>query len=92
MNFAIPPKNVNYANYLLPFELLFRGNELCEFPNYDKEFARSRLRDCAFTSFTDSSKINGNNLSKEEHLASKYLIKNRYLVIQKAVKVTLWLF
>ena len=57
---------------------------MCEFPNYDKEFTRSRLRDCAFTSFTDSSNINEKNLSKEEHLALKDLIKNRYLVIQKA--------
>ena len=59
---------------------------MCEFPNYDKEFTRSRLRDCAFTSFTDSSNINENNLSKEEHLALKDLIKNRDLVIQKADK------
>ena len=38
---------------------------------------RSRLRDCAFTSFRDSGKINEDNLSKEEHLALKDLIKNR---------------
>ena len=47
---------------------------------------RSRLRDCTFTYFRDSSKINENNLSKEEHLALKDLIKNRDLVIQKADK------
>ena len=50
------------------------------------EFMRSRLRDCAFTYFRDSSKIHENNLSKEEHLALKDLIKNRDLVIQKADK------
>ena len=92
LNFAIPPKNVNYADYLLPFELLFRDNELCEFPSYDKEFICSKLRDCAFTSFTDSCKVNENKLSKEQHLALKDLIKNRYLVIQKLMKVKLWLF
>ena len=86
LNSAIPPKNVNYADYLLPFELLFRDIDLCEVPNYDKEFIRSRLRDCAFTYYRDSSKINKNNLSKEEHLALKDLIKNRDLVIQKADK------
>ena len=57
-----------------------------EVPSYDKEFIRSRLRDCAFTSFRGSSKINENNLSKEEHLALKDLIKNRHLVIQKVNK------
>ena len=81
LNFVIPSKNVNYADYLLPFELLFRNIDLCEIPSYDKEFIRSRLNDCAITSFRDSGKINENNLSKKEHLALKYLIKNRDLII-----------
>ena len=71
LNFAIPPRNVNYADYLLPFELLFRHIDLCEIPSYDKEFICSRLTDCAFASFRDSSKINENNLSKEEHFGFK---------------------
>ena len=86
LNFAIPPKNVNYANYLLPSELLFRDIDLCEIPSYDKEFIRSRLRNCVITSFKDSGKINENNLSKKEHLALKNLIKNRDLIIQKVDK------
>ena len=84
LNFAILTKNVNYADYLLAFELLFRDIEFCEIPSYDKEFLRSRLRDCAFTSLGESSKINENNLSKEEHLALEYPIKNRNLVTQNA--------
>ena len=40
LNFAIPPKNVNYANYLLPVELLFRNIDLCEISSYDKKFIR----------------------------------------------------
>ena len=68
LNFAIPLKIVNYADYLQPFELLFRDIDLCEVPDYDKEFIHSRLRDCVFTSFRDSSKINENNLSREEYL------------------------
>ena len=59
---------------------------MCDVPSYDKEFIRSRLRDCVFTYFRDSSKIYENNLSKEEHLALKDLIKNRDLFIQKADK------
>ena len=86
LNFAIPPKNIDYANYLLPFELLVRDIDFCEIPSFDKEFIRSRLRDCAITSFRDSGKINENNLSKKEHLALKSLIKNRDLIIQKADK------
>ena len=36
LNFAIPPKNLNYADYLLPFELLFKEIDLCKAANYDK--------------------------------------------------------
>ena len=74
----------NYVDYLLPFQLLFRDIDLCEIPSYHKEFISNRLRDCAFTSFRDSSKINENNLSKKKHLALKDIIKNRDFVIQKA--------
>ena len=42
LNFAISPKNISYAEYLLPFELLFRDIDLCEIPSYKKEFIRSR--------------------------------------------------
>ena len=74
------------SNYLIHFQLLSRDIDLCEVPSYDKEFIRSRLRDFAFTSFRDLSKINENNLSKEELLALKELIKNKDLVIQKVDK------
>ena len=57
LNFAIPPRNVTHADYLLPSELLFRDIDFCEIPSYDKEFIRTGLRDYAFTSFRDSSKI-----------------------------------
>ena len=53
LKFAIPPKNVSYAGYLLHFELLFRDTDLCEIPSYDKRFILTRLRDSAFTSLTD---------------------------------------
>ena len=33
LNFAILPKNINYADYLLPLKLLFRDNDLCEIPS-----------------------------------------------------------
>ena len=33
LNFAILPKNINYADYLLPLKLLFRDNDLCEVPS-----------------------------------------------------------
>ena len=86
LNFAILPKNLNYADYLLPFELLFRDIDLLDIPRTDRDFIQGRLRDCAFTSYRDVGKNIDTNLSKEEHFALKNLVKNKDLVIQKADK------
>ena len=37
-NFAISPKNMNYAGYMLPFELLFRDIDLLGIPRTDRDF------------------------------------------------------
>ena len=37
LNFAISPKNLNYADYMLPFELLFRDIYLLDIPRTDRE-------------------------------------------------------
>ena len=86
LNFAIPPKNLNYADYMLPFELLFRDIDLLDIPRTDRDFIQGRLRDCAFTSYRDVDKNIDRNLSKEEHFALNTLVKNKDLIIQKADK------
>ena len=37
LNFAISPKNLNYADYMLPFELLFRDIDLLDIPRTDRK-------------------------------------------------------
>ena len=37
LNIAISPKNLNYADYVLPFELLFRDIDLLDIPRTDRE-------------------------------------------------------
>ena len=79
LNVAISPKNLNYANYMLSFELLFRDIDLLDI--------QGRLRDFAFTSYRDAGKNAGKSLSKDEQFVLSTLIKNKDLVIQKAYKV-----
>ena len=86
MNFAIPPKNLNHADYLLPFELLFRDIDLLDISRTDRDFIQGRLRDCEFTSYRDVGKNIDRNLYKEEHFALKNLVKNKDLIIQEAEK------
>ena len=81
LNFAIPPKNLNYTYYLLPFELLYRDIDALGIPDNDKHFIQSRLRDCALMSYRDVHKINDSNLPKEEHASLNHLINNKNLAI-----------
>ena len=86
LNFAIPPKNINYADYMLPFELLYRDVDFLEVANLDKEFIKSRLRDSAFSSYKDTGKTFEKNLPKAEFDALKILLKNKDIIVQKADK------
>ena len=36
LDFALLPKNLNYADYILPFELSFRDTDLYDIPSYNK--------------------------------------------------------
>ena len=38
LNFAIPHNNINYADFMLPFALLYRDADSLEVSNLDKEF------------------------------------------------------
>ena len=43
LNFTVPPKRINYADYLLPFELLYRDMNLLTVSNFDKDCIKVRL-------------------------------------------------
>ena len=86
LNFTIPPKIINYADFMLPFELLYRDVDSLEVSNLDKEFIKSRLRDSAFASYKDTGKTLEKNLPKEEFDALKILLKNKGIIVQKADK------
>ena len=86
LNFAILPKSIKYSDYLLRFELLFRDVNSLNFSSFNKECVKSRLQDCAYSSFKQVLKIFDKNLPDEEIKALKNLIENKDLVIQKPDK------
>ena len=76
LNFSIPPKNLNYADYCVNFEMLFRNVRLDSNLKTDTlEFVRTRIKDVALSSFREftTAKIKDSNLSSEEHLCLKKL-------------------
>ena len=89
LNFAIPlpPENINYSYYLLPFELLlFRDVNCFTFSSLDKECIKSRLQDYAHLPLKQVSKSSDENLLDDELKLLKNLFKNTDLVIQKTDK------
>ena len=87
LNFGIPPTTLEYADYLLPFELLSRDIHNVDISNVKKEVLKTRIKHCAFFSFNS---YNQNeiplNLTPGKFEALKSLSKNKNLIIQKLDK------
>ena len=86
LSFAIPPKTTEYSEFLVPFEVLFRDINSSEVSNLNKECVKSRLRDSAYTSFKQVSKISETNLSKEDK-GNNIVILNRSDYVSKLNKM-----
>ena len=81
-----PSKNIKYSDYLLLFELLSWDVNNLNFSIFDKECVKSKLGDCAHSSFKLVSKIFDKNLPDEEINALKNLIESKDLSKQKPDK------
>ena len=74
LNFAIPPKAIEYSEFLLPFEMLFREITSLDIDNFNEECVKSRLRDSAYSSFKQVFQMSDKNLSKERVKALNNLV------------------
>ena len=89
LNFSIPPKKVKYENYLVPFEILFRGLKMSYvFSPEDLLFTKTKLKDIVLSSYRIYNKTNHayENITSEEHNALLELISLENVIIQKADK------
>ena len=82
LNFAIPPDKLEYSNYILPFELLYRDIKDLDLPNEKTNFVKAKIKDCALSSFKlYNEKVAVSSLSKDEISALKTLSENNDLII-----------
>ena len=88
LNFSVKPGWIEYSEFLLPFELLFRAIKREDLCNKDMSLIKVRLLDTALTSYQNfsSDKDPPENLTPSEFKALKCLSKNQNIVIQKADK------
>ena len=83
LNFTILHKDLNYVDYLLLFELSYSDINSLEISNFDIDCIKAKLRDLAFSSYSETSKFMENNLPKSQLVALKSLFRNKELIIQK---------
>ena len=87
LQFALAPKRLEYADYMLPFELLFRDIKTNDLTTSQRSSIKSKLLDTAFTSYNFfKRKRPVSNLSEAELSALENLTKNKNLLIQKTDK------
>ena len=89
LNFSINPGRLNYADYCINFEtlfkdILFKGN----LKPYDLGVVKLKLKDLALSSFNQHnySPNKNSNLTKEEFDCLKALSNKKDIVIQKSDK------
>ena len=87
LNFSLPPKYLDYADYLVNFELFYRNiRNLGILSNEDLDFVKTRTKEAALSSYRNYNNNVPQHLSKEEFLALQNLRKNKNIVIQKSDK------
>ena len=78
---------LEYSDYLLPFELLYRDIKDLDLPNEKTNFLKTKIKGCALSSFKlYNEKGAVYRLNKDEINALKTLSKNKDLIIQKSDK------
>ena len=87
LQFVLPPKRLEYADYLLPFDILFRNIKTNDLTTSQSSSIKSKLSDTAFTSYKlFERKKPACNLSEAELNVSENLTKNKNFVIPKVDK------
>ena len=55
LNFSIPPKSINFADYMTPFETLFKDVKSCDVSKLNLDLLRIDLKRIAYSTFHKSS-------------------------------------
>ena len=67
LNFSNPPKKLNYADYLVNFELSYRGiYNLDSMSNEKLDFVKTKIKEAALNSFRNYNANLPRNLSDKE--------------------------
>ena len=86
LNFSIPPKGLNFADYMTPFELLYQNVKNCDLSSHTMDMLKVGMKNIAFRSYNRYNYLKELNLSKVEFEALKKLSSMKDIVIHKSDK------
>ena len=87
LNFSIPCKKLDYADYLVQSQLFFRDiHNLDILSNENLDFVKAKTKKAALSSYRYYINNVPQNLSNEEFIALQNLSKNKGSIIQKSDK------
>ena len=83
-NFALPPKILNRADYLLPFEMIYQDIKTMDVPSSDLDIIKVALKKNAYSSFKKYNFWEELNLSRDDYNALQNLSSLKNIIIQKS--------
>ena len=86
LNFSLPPKKLQFADHMTPFELLYKNLKGCDISQYKMDLLKVDLKKIAYSSFNNYNFLKELNLSHPEYQALKKLSSNKEIVIHKSDK------
>ena len=90
LNFSLAPRHLDYADYLVNFELFYRNiRNLGILSNEDLDFVKTRTKEAALSSYRNYNNNVPQHLCKEEFLALQNLRKIKILLSRNLIKVIL---
>ena len=86
LNFALPPKKLDFADYVTPFELLYKDVKDCDISRQNLDLLKVNMKKIAYSSFNKYNFLKELNLSRSEFRALKNLSSNKDIIIHKSDK------
>ena len=86
LNFALPSKILNRADYFLPFEMVYRDIKIMDALSSVLDIIKKALKEYAYSSFKRYNFLKEVNLSRDEYKALNNLSSLRNIIIQKSDK------
>ena len=81
LRFAIPPKQIDYSNFMTEFELLYRNTLDLSMTTEEKDRFKTKLKDIALSPF----RLSNENCEFENNLSAKEINPLKSLLINKNV-------